>query len=384
MLKPITNKKSKIKQKRRRIALATIIFLILIILYAIFHAKDYLREYEVNNFNVLEAFDKNKKMYSFKITKDDKNFIFTVESKYIISKNLIQEIEELEEENTTCLIIKSAQITTYPQCVEENNIIDYHLVSDKMKEKLDSKYFESKDETKDNYEKVTIKNIDDNTYYIWNYKGFYQISNNKKNNIPIFEKDIYNISNVAEVKDYLLIPDYNASYYFNKFYIINMSNGDTTTWDFKESIYFDGYYLGKYKNSLYYVDKKTNIEWELIPKKKKMRKVGTESKDGKILENDEWNKISVSKLTKENKTFINAEKYEYEIDNGLYIKYNNLRKKISNREVKEIITKIKDKVYYLSGDSLYYYTEQTGEIEVMSYFEWNFNYKNMIFIKENK
>ena len=165
-----------------------------------------------------------------------------------------------------------------------------------------------------------------------------------------------------------------------------MSNGKQSTWDFKESLYFDGYFMGSDDNSLFYMDRKNKIQWELLPKRKKMRKVGTENKNGKVLENGEWEKISTTKLANETVRFSKQTIYQYEIDNGLYVKYLDCpsRKKISNRNVKEIVTTIQNKVYYLAGESLYYYTEETGEVEVMSYFEWNFNYKNMIFILEEK
>ena len=78
--------------------------------------------------------------------------------------------------------------------------------------------------------------------------------------------------------------------------------------------------------------------------------------------------------------------YHYDINHGLYVSYleNSTRKKISDKEIKEIVAALDNKVYYISGCSLYYYTEATGEVEVMTFFEWNFNYKNMIFIMKEK
>ena len=67
-------------------------------------------------------------------------------------------------------------------------MISHHLVSDDMKKNLDESLFsKTKNETK-TYEKIDIKNIDDNTYYIWNYKGFYRINKNKQENINLFNK----------------------------------------------------------------------------------------------------------------------------------------------------------------------------------------------------
>ena len=132
------------------------------------------------------------------------------------------------------------------------------------------------------------------------------------------------------------------------------------------------------------MDKKTKIEWEVDPKKQRMRKVGTETKEGKIYQNGDWEKVNVTKIINDNSKFITEEIYHYEIEDGLYVSYLNQpnKKKISNNKVKEIVAIVEDTVYYIVGHSLYSYSEATGENEILSYFEWNFNYKNMIFIQK--
>ena len=384
MLKPIKNKKSKIKQKRRRIALVMIITLLLLSMYMVFRVKNYAKNYIRNDFKIKEEFNKDFKTYSFTLEKEELKWHFVIEENYKRKKKLIEEIEYIEDADTKCVIPKSDSLSFYPQCLENNKLIDFHLISDELKAKMDEKYFKSTTKETQDYEKITLKNLDENTYYIWNYKGFYKINSKSKEKINLFEKDIYNVSNIVIVKDYLLIPDYNASYYFNKFYMINMKDGKVNEWEFKDSIYFDGYYLGSHNNSLFYIDKKMKIEWELLPKKKKMRKVGTENKEGKIWQNSDWEKISINKIINDSLKFSKEQPIHYEIKEGLIIHYQNgLEKRISKKNVKEIVATMKNKVYYLVEDSLYYYTEEEGEVEVMSYFEWNFNYKNMIFIKEN-
>lgn len=380
-----TKKKNKIKQRRRRVALAVLILFFIMIIYFLFRAKNYEKEYQKDDYKIKEKFDKQLKSYTFEITKENITWHFITDHKYIHKKKLIEKIEYFENDKTKCIIPISAKLKTYPQCIQNDELIDYHLVEEELIRQLGSQYFNEINQEKENYEKITLRNLDQNTYYIWNYKGFYKINQKTKENIPIFSKDIYDITNVTKVKEYIVIPDYNEAYYFNKFYLINTKKGNLSTWEFDESIYFDGYYLGSEKNSLFYVDKKMKIEWELLPKRKKMRKVGTEKNMGKILKNDGWEKISLTKLTTDIHHFEKEETYHYEIDNGLYVTYIDCeaRKKISNKKVKEIVATIGSKVYYLVGDSLYYYTEETGEVELMTYFEWNFNYQNMIFIEEN-
>lgn len=382
MLVPIKIKKSKIKQKRRRIALTIILCCFLLLLYIILHAKDYEKNYQRNGFEIKEIFDKELNAYTFTISKEEKSWSFLVESKYKRRKKLIQSIELLEENETSCIILKSKKLKTYPQCIHEEQQIDFHLISDSLKEKLGESYFAKINHKNETYEKIDINTLDDHTYYIWNYKGFYRINKEKKETINIFEKDVYNLTNTISVKNYILIPDYNSSYYFNKFYVLNMKDGKTSTWDFKDSIYYDGYYLGSNNNSLFYVDKKTKTEWEFWPKKKKMRKIGTENKNGRILIDGDWEKVSMEELMNNQKKFKTKEKYQYEIEKGLYVNYinSNIRKKISNLDVKEIVSVIDNTVYYLVGDALYMYKEELGEVKLMNYFEWNFNYENMIFI----
>lgn len=381
MVLPIKNKKSKIKQKRRRIAFCLIVLFFLFICTFVFHARNYEKNYVLNDFMVKESYNKNQKVYTYEIKKEDSTWNFIIEHKYLTKKKLIHDIQVFEKDNTICIIPKSKKLTTYPECLEDKKQIDYHLVNDTMKENIKD-YIKETKEQKDTYEKIDIKNLLNHDYYIWNYKGFYRITKEKQETITLFSKDIYHINQVVQINHILVVPDYDASYYFNKFYLINMKDGKQSTWEFKNSLYFDGYYLGKNKNSLFYVDKKTKTEWELIPKKKKMRKIGTEEKEGKILVNGEWKKISLNKLVNNLAKFEAKEIYHYEINQGLYVSYleQNNPIQISKKDVKEIVAIKENGIFYLVDDTLYYFSKEIGEVAIMSYFEWNFNNQNMIFI----
>ena len=54
--------------------------------------------------------------------------------------------------------------------------------------------------------------------------------------------------------------------------------------------------------------------------------------------------------------------------------------KISENKVKDIVYYDNESVYYLVDDILYKYSSEYGEVKIMSDFEWNFNYNNMIFV----
>ncbi len=381
----ITKKPNKIKQKRRRIALAILIFFITFIIYLIVHPRDYQKQYERDEYQILEIYDKALKAYTYQIQKEDQTYVFLTNEKYSPQKERIKSIETLEEENTHCIIPTLENQKIYPQCFMNGTQVDYHLVPEKMKEHFDEALLTTVNAQTNTYERIDIKNIDDVTYYVWNYKGFYKINKKETKTIPLFEEDVYDISNVIKANDYIIIPDYHADFYLNKLYLLNTKDDKLTTWEFKDTLYHDGYNLGVHKNAVYYVDKKNNIEWEINPKKKKMTKIGTNKKDGKIWNNGKWENIQMNELVNETHQFSDERKYTYQISQGLYVTYQNSENKklISTKEIKEIVYTIEDKVYYLAGDTLYAYSEQQGEVPVLSYFEWNFNYHNMIFIKED-
>ena len=144
----------------------------------------------------------------------------------------------------------------------------------------------------------------------------------------------------------------------------------------------DSYILGKYNKSIYLVDKKNKVEYEIVPYRKRMRIVGNKNKDG-IIYQDEFKNVSMNKLTSKELTFTMTNAYNYVIDNNkLYLKLYNSDNKllINDLENIKIIDQIDDNLHYLSNDILYSYNLYSGSKKLMNYFEWNFNNDNMIFI----
>ena len=63
-------------------------------------------------------------------------------------------------------------------------------------------------------------------------------------------------------------------------------------------------------------------------------------------------------------------------------KKSNLTTKVSNQKIDTIISINNDSVYYLIDNTLYRYNLKYGEIKLVSYADWEFNYKNLIFIND--
>ncbi len=367
---------NKTKQKRRFIALMIIFLLLFLIFFLLFRKTNYTLEYKIDGFTVQEEYDKDSDYFTFILTKDDKSYTTVLQNQHSRTKKLIYQINEYRIEEESCIEVFSNQLRFYPLCLKNEEQISYHLTSEEMKENFDFKSINTIDET---YKSFQIKNYFYKTYYIWNYQGFYRINDNIKEQIKLFSQDVYDPKLIYQVDNLLFIPDYDSNYYFNKAYILDMSTGKYDTWNLTETLYFDSVILGTYENEFYLVDKHEKKEWKINLKKKTMELIGTESKGGKTYQNG-FIETTMSKLMNQNMFFTGTTIIDYQNENGLYKTYHNYQERIRQESPTQIVSKQEQTVFYLVDDTLYCFTEDYGEIQIMTYFEWNFNYNNVIFI----
>ena len=229
---------------------------------------------------------------------------------------------------------------------------------------------------------ILLYDDDSANYLLWNYKGFNYINENSNKSIKLLNNDLYNIKIVARIDNLLLMANYNQQYNFNKFIIINMENGKKDYWAIDYEISMDSYILGINNKSVFLVDKKNKVEYEIVPYRKKMRIVGNENKKG-IIYRDGFEDISMSKLINDELQFSSSEVFNYSIvDNKLYLSLYQHGDKILISEEPElkIVEQIDDTVYYLSKDQLCVYSPYNGKKLLMEYSEWNFNSENMVFV----
>lgn len=366
---------------KKLITLVSII-LILFISFIIWYntAKEYEITYSVNDYEITERYFKKEKLYKFTAKKEEQIFEWIETHKYQKQRKLIEEITEIKKDEEICISSKGKELDHSSVCKKKAEYIDYHLVDQSIQDALYT--YKVLDENKsENYQNIQINNLDDYDYLVWNYKGFYHINEKSKEEITLFpEKDVYNIPITGIVGNYMIIADYEEEHNFHKFYVINLKDNSISEWKLKQEISFDSYILGSKDKSIYLVDRKNKIEYELVPHKKKMRKVGTSDKQGRIYE-DGWKKISLTKLVNEEYHFQEDSVYQYEImNNHLYRKDIASNMLVSSSNVKYIVSQQKDSVFYFADNVLYRYDPIYGERKVMENFEWNFNYKNMVFI----
>lgn len=340
-----------------------ILFLILIFcifLFFFFYPHHYKLEYEIDNFNIIEEYHKKAKYYSFKIKYEDNTYEVINKSKYTNKRKLIKDITVNESNLGHCLSFDTTHVNLYNVC------------------KNDKEYFyETKDNKfnkNDSYKNIEIGNLFNKTYLLWNYHEFIYLNNKKKTTISLFNKDIYNLNLITSINNFLLVPDYDQNYKFDKIYMINSNNAKVKTFDLRYELYFDSYFLGNYKNRSYLYDQKQEQVFYLDLKKNEIYKAGY-----KILANGKWETITNQKLKNNKLTFTNEEIFTYFIKNNkLYGKYEN--EYLVTDNVSKIIKTEDMDVYYIKKDTLYHFNPYSGETPLLKYSEWNFNNTNMIFI----
>ncbi len=361
--------------KKITIFQATLAICFLLFLLFILSAKNYTKEYTIKDVTIKETYDKENKNYYFTFQYNDIILDYLTENKYKQHRGYVEDLKIINEDNDFCLIPESSKMELIPLCYENQKIIHFSKVKSALKNKLPEKYQTlSKRKEIGSFNDIKIYN-NDYTYLIWSYNGFNYLSNKENKKIKIFDRELYTINLVGYTKDYLVIADYDSNYTFNRFYTINYKNGNLKKHDIDRSIYFDSYFIGNEKNNLYIVDNKASTMYELNSKNGKINKFKP-----RIIENGEWQKKNIKTLINKPTTFNLKSNFHYIYENNtLSIKYKDITTFISNN-VKQIIKTTNQDIFYLKNDSLYHFNPETGEELLLTYFDWNFNYENMIYI----
>lgn len=376
-------KKYRLKKSAITILVIFIFLIALLIILSLFNSKSYSVEYNIFEYDISENYDKDKELYYFEITKDKLTYSFIYEKEYLKEKKIIKDIKEYSEDDYTCITIDGSLIKSYPLCNYKSEIIDYHLVPDKLKERI-SEYIKTPASIEKQEQHYEIYNTEDELL-VWSYTGFNHIKDGNSNLIELFKNDIYEIPLSTKIQNYLFIPDYEQKYNFNKAYVIDLETLKVEEWKLKYEISFDSYILGTNDKSIYLIDKKNKIEYELVPSKQKMRILAKNNNQGILYNKGNIQKELITKLVTKEYAFTYDKNYNYTLDNKtIYLNYldSPIKTKISNQEITEIVYSSNDNVFYLVEDTLYRYNLKYGETKIMKYSEWTINYKNLIFIND--
>lgn len=357
-----------------------IICLLIIILVIIFLKRDrnYEINYKINDYDVYEKYLKKEQITYIKVLENRRVYEFVFSKK--ISKKGVNKIDFYQQDKIYCLNIQVKDTKTTPICYQNNEATSINNINNK-KIKEHYKITDSKESKIDKIDNISVYDYDNYSYFIWDYQNFKYFSNKRQEIINITQNDVYNLNLVYKFDKYLLIAD-QTNYDFNTIIVINMKTLKKDVWNLDYQISQDSYFLGDLDKSVYLLDKKSKVEYELVPSHKKMRIVGTANKTA-VFYNNNLEEINIQKLVSKEKKFIKEKVYNYKIvDKKLYLSYLNSDNMINidqNENIK-IVDQIDETVFYLIDDKLYSFNSKNLKKLLMQNYEWNFNSDNIFYI----
>lgn len=354
--------------KRLMFFLVFVVIIIGIYAFYIHSARDYSIKYEVDDFEVEESYDKDNKKYTFTIVRDDYEFHFAYETDYSNERKLIDKIKVKESDDYLCVKPSIERIKTDYICYDgEYKVIS--LLSD-----------EAKDEEKkiNTYKNVNIY-ADDYDYYIWNGHGITNILTEKEYN---FLGEQYYDNNLAyKINNYIIFANYNQKRTFNSFYIFDYKEEEMKEWNFDIDIDYDAFFMGDVEGYIYLFDRKNSLQYKIDVIEKNIS-VSSDN-EGALYFDGEWKTKSLKDL-KYNDYYMEVDNlYSFILENDkLYLNIDNYKENIllTNKKIIDIVDKTKDEVFYLVEDDIYVYKMGGKETKLLDYFEWNFSYKNKVYI----
>ena len=345
--------------KKIYILIITIVLLFISFLITLYIPKNYEINYKLDQYEINEKYNKEKKQYTFLVKQEETAYSFLINHKYTKKQRLIKDIEETEK----CLSINALD-NNYELCTENDKFIVNIISESNSKKDLKS---------------LTILNEFDEKIYAWNYKGYTQIFHNNAETINILSNDNYENKIASKTEKYLLTANYDDKYEINKLIIINTDNNKQKEINLNTPISQNSYFLGEYKEKLYLVDKKNKSEYEINPQKNEI-KIFNKDNQGYIYDG-KWINISMNKLSNEKYSFYKSNPYNFQLnEEKLTMQINNQSISISNKPVSTIVEINEDTIYFISEDTLYKYKYGNKVIPLIKNNEWKFNYNNQIFI----
>ena len=355
--------------------------------------------YKVNNYKIDEHFYMRKgHHYDIIITNKKENYTYTIDKNLSKKKRIIKDIKEYKSNNLKCIIpIYKKDIDNNIYCNLDNNQVsnDYLLKSnntdfDKIKKKI-KKYkikLPSSDDTKKKYKKLYVynKNIDNNNFYVWNYKGIY-VLNNENNYIKILDYDLYdNIMSCVVDKYYVLFENTSVNGIENIYYY-DSKKDKLNVFKLKEKLDKDSYINGVVDNLIYVTDRRNKKEYTIDIRKKKIKEIDDEQSSYIIYKNNKQKNLSKSDFLIKDQYFEKTNSnYKYFIkDNKIYKKLKGTKNNILLLELNDIVEwkAIDDEIIILVDNTIYYYNDSTGLRKILKNNELRYNYKNIYNIGKN-
>ena len=388
-------------KKRNKLIILTILLLILIIIcnrIFAFESISYKIKKDNVSISIKEIYKSNN--YYIEIKTDKNTYPFRI-YKDIGKRKIIKDFYLYSDESIECILpIISGNLYTDVMCYKDNILYDYYKLAgedSKLDEYINNIQVYSVGNFNNeplNYK--TISTIKYNNYEDFNnivalttYRGL--IINGYE--INIFKKDAYQNKISTFINNYYIIADYENTYSFNFFYVVNLDTKETSKLKLKDDISYDSYIQGVVNNKIYLYDRNSENQYEIDIENNKVEIVSN-SKYIKYYTNNKWEKMNKVKANKEvyfsygtlNNYFTDYD-YVKEADNYYYlykkdgIFYKLYRIDKNNLNIYKYIADVPvtniyfndNYLYYVYKNKLLFYSDKTGLKTILENSELEFN-----------
>ncbi len=351
---------------------------------------------------------------------NEPSFVFKLMGNYNYYQRIIKDIKYYKDNKVKCIypVLKVTSFHNDVMCIDNNELTYYTRIKgkysslDNFVNNLNNEYGytnpgwlndtdESKSLGKVEVYRHNIKKED--TFILWNYNGIRTVTKTDSMAIILLLKDNYDNKLGALVGHYYVVPNYNKTYSFNKFFVYDIDANSKKEILLDKDIAMDSYIQGVVNNKLYLFDRSNKIQYEIDPEAKTYKKVSNSS--GVKYYDGTWSTISVYDAL-DNKIFKLKfdvlDKYKdykyYRIDSilgdkdGYYYFYVKTKNKISvyraDKQRPEYVVHlfdtnkidnikyVYDYLYFIKDDTIYMYHETMGLHPVLKSFELFFNKTN--------
>lgn len=378
------------------------------------HEVDYQVSYNDKIFDIHEKYSKELDNKYDIIIKNGKDiYYYVLPNNYNKQKKIIKSLEYYEQDDTSCIYpILLDGSGSYLQCIKNGINYSGYAISDEftnvIKEDLKKKGYnismEVNTDNKEMFDNSTIysNNLLEKDYItLWNYKGIQIISSEKKFIRNTLSYDKYENNHGCLVDKYYIIPEYLSSKIleFSKVTIIDIEKNQTKSVNIGYTLSSNTYINGVVDNKLYYTDPSNLIQIEINPETGASHLIGSKDIKGKLYSNGTWQDTNIYDFANREIKFtsINDElfkTYNYvnmeETKNSYYFYNGNgevYQVSKDNINVSVLLFKannlnnfkvIDDTIYYVVGDTLYYFNENSGNVPVLKNNELRYNNLNRI------
>lgn len=394
----------------------------------VYHVKEtFVARHKSDNRDVV---DKNN--YYYEITSDDKVlFSFKIVGNYTGIAEYLKNLLIYKDENFTCAYpIFKDKVDDIDVTCSDNG--DKHYLYGAIKGQdggldgfvasLKNLGYNHPSWDATNLETTTIasfqlysNNITENqNLAIWQYKGFYRLTNRGQKYFALDMSDQYEPVLSAMVNQYYVVPDYKKANAFTRLFVTNLISAAMTTLDLGVSIPYDSFIQGIVDNKIYLIDTSNKIQYAIDIYSKETKIVGDIENSTKFYNNGKWEQKSIYEVIDNKLLFTNVSTIPEELlthnaitidevggeTDGyyyLYIEENGsvgvYRVDKQNPSILTLLFRtpsinnikyVNRDIYFISNDTLYGFRDNLGLRPLVKYSEFVFNRSNLynVYINE--